>query len=98
MKILSQSKDAQPANLRIQLDDIKSEEEIDSLDIKSLKRLLLNNFVDYKGCREKWELQDRLKRLWKDNEVNKKKCKQYSKTCPKQPLKNRQNESLKNRW
>lgn len=69
----TESKDAPPPNLHIQLEDIKSEAEIDSLDIKSLKRLLLNNFVDYKGCREKWELQDRLKRLWKENEANKKK-------------------------
>lgn len=69
----TESKDSQPVNPHIQLDDIKSEEDIDLLDIKSLKRLLLNNFVDYKGCREKWELQDRVKRLWKDNEANKKK-------------------------
>ena len=62
-------------NARIQLDDVKSEEEIDSLDIKSLKRLLLNNFVDYKGCKEKWELQERLRRLWRDNQANKKLCK-----------------------
>ena len=62
-------------NARIQLDDVKSEEEIDSLDIRSLKRLLLNNFVDYKGCKEKWELQERLRRLWRDNQANKKLCK-----------------------
>ena len=69
------SQDSQPLNARIQLDDVKSEEEIDSLDIKSLKRLLLNNFVDYKGCKEKWELQERLRRLWRDNQANKKLCK-----------------------
>lgn len=68
-----ETKGSQPFNPRIQLDDVKSEEEIDSLSVKSLKRLLLNNFVDYKGCREKWELQDRVKRLWRDNQANKKK-------------------------
>jgi len=55
------------------LDDIKTEEEIENLTTKEIKRVLLNNFVDFKGCCEKWELQDRLKRLWRDNETNKKK-------------------------
>lgn len=69
----SEMQDTQPVNPHIKLDDVKTEEEIDLLDIKSLKRLLLNNFVDFKGCREKWELQDRVKRLWRDNQANKKK-------------------------
>lgn len=57
----------------MKLDDIKSESEIEELSIKELKRVLLNNFVDYKGCCERWELQERVKRLWNDNELNKKK-------------------------
>lgn len=69
----NETKESQPFNPRIQLDDVKTEEEIDSLSVKSLKCLLLNNFVDYKGCREKWELQDRVRRLWRDNQANKKK-------------------------
>lgn len=43
------------------------------MSVKEIKRVLLNNFVDYKGCCERYELQDRLKRLWVDNENNKKK-------------------------
>ncbi|WAR03791.1 RNF34-like protein [Mya arenaria] len=57
-----------------QLDQIQSEEEIDSLNNRALKRLLVNNFVDFKGCRERSELLQRVKRLWNENQVNKKKA------------------------
>lgn len=65
--------------LRIKLEDVKSEEHIEQLSIKCLKRLLLNNFVDYKGCCERWELQERVKRLWKDDQANKQKADQQRK-------------------
>ncbi|KAL4223880.1 RING finger protein 34 [Mactra antiquata] len=63
----------------IKLEDVKSEEHIEQLSIKCLKRLLLNNFVDYKGCCERWELQDRVKRLWKDDQKNKQKAEEMRK-------------------
>lgn len=68
-----QKKESPAPTRRITLDQIKSEEDIENLTTKEIKRVLLNNFVDFKGCCEKWELQDRLKRLWRDNEINKKK-------------------------
>ncbi|XP_045172014.2 E3 ubiquitin-protein ligase RNF34-like [Mercenaria mercenaria] len=64
---------------RIKLEDIKSEEHIEQLSIKCLKRLLLNNFVDYKGCCERWELQERVKRLWNHDQINKQKADQQRK-------------------
>lgn len=75
-----ESLDSQQDNPHLKLEDIKSEEEIDGLSIRSLKRVLLNNFVDFKGCCERWELQARLKRLWKDNEQNKKKVEEVRKS------------------
>lgn len=55
------------------LEDIKSEEEIDGLTIRQMKEVLVNNFVDYKGCVEKSELHLRVTRLWKEHQVNKQK-------------------------
>ncbi|XP_059145264.1 E3 ubiquitin-protein ligase RNF34-like [Physella acuta] len=56
---------------RTQIDDIKDISEIDDLKIRQLKELLVNNFVDYKGCCEKAELIERVKRLWRDHQTNK---------------------------
>lgn len=64
---------------RIALEDIRSEEHIEQLSIKCLKRLLLNNFVDYKGCCERWELQERVKRLWNSHQTNKQKAEEQRK-------------------
>lgn len=45
--------------------------ELEDLTVKQLKEILVLNRVDYKGCCEKNELLERVKRLWND-------CK----TCP----------------
>lgn len=74
-----EKRETQPENPHTKLEDIKSEAEIESLSIRELKRVLLNNFVDYKGCCEKWELQERVRRLWKDYEGNKKKIEEHRK-------------------
>lgn len=58
---------------RYTLEDIKSEEEIDGLTVRQMKEVLVNNFVDYKGCVEKSELHLRVTRLWKEHQVNKQK-------------------------
>lgn len=60
---------------RYTLEDIKSEEEIDGLTVRQMKEVLVNNFVDYKGCVEKSELHLRVTRLWKEHQVNKQKSK-----------------------
>ena len=46
------------------IEDIVSLDEIDHLSVKDLKKILTVNFVDYKGCFEKKELIERVKRLW----------------------------------
>jgi hypothetical protein len=55
---------------RTQLNDITVISDIDELSIRQLKELLVNNFVDYKGCCEKAELVEKTKRLWKDHQDN----------------------------
>ncbi|CAG5116942.1 unnamed protein product [Candidula unifasciata] len=56
---------------RMQLDDITEISHIDALSVRQLKELLVNNFVDYRGCCEKAELIQKTKRLWKDHQENK---------------------------
>ena len=61
-----QGPDPRPARKFTTLKDVKDEASIDELTIKQLKEILAGNFVDYKGCCEKYELIDRVKRLWND--------------------------------
>ncbi|RDD47445.1 E3 ubiquitin-protein ligase RNF34 [Trichoplax sp. H2] len=49
---------------RISLSDIRSENDIRLLSVRQLKQILVTNFVDYKGCVEKWELIERVHRLY----------------------------------
>ncbi|KAK3083704.1 hypothetical protein FSP39_001749 [Pinctada imbricata] len=58
---------------RFAVTDIESEAHIESLTVKQLKEVLVNNFVDYKGCVEKAELKDRVLRLWKEHRNNQQK-------------------------
>lgn len=51
---------------RASLSDLSSEEDIEHLSVRRLKEILARNFVDYKGCCERWELQERVRRLYKD--------------------------------
>lgn len=44
------------------------ENEIDLLPVKILKIVLQRNCIDYRGCVEKEELRERVKRLWKARE------------------------------
>ncbi|XP_064612143.1 E3 ubiquitin-protein ligase RNF34-like [Liolophura sinensis] len=60
------NRDERPANVRAKLSDIEREEDIESLTVKQLKELLATNFVDYKGCCEKYELAERVQRLWRE--------------------------------
>lgn len=54
------------ARRRASLSDLKSEADIEDLSVMQLKEILARNFVDYKGCCERWELQERVRRLYKD--------------------------------
>ncbi|RUS69434.1 hypothetical protein EGW08_022805 [Elysia chlorotica] len=59
-----------PAVRRTQLEDVESAEDIENLTVRQLKELLVNNFVDYRGCCERSELVDRVKALWRDHQEN----------------------------
>ncbi|XP_062409357.1 E3 ubiquitin-protein ligase rififylin isoform X2 [Sardina pilchardus] len=51
---------------RASLSDLSTVEDIDALSVRQLKEILARNFVDYKGCCEKWELMERVTRLYHD--------------------------------
>lgn len=51
---------------RASLSDLQSEDDIEHLSVRRLKEILARNFVDYKGCCERWELQERVRRLYRD--------------------------------
>ena len=52
---------------RVTLADITSCDDIDTLTVRQLKDLLVNNYVDYRGCCEKQELVQRVQELWTDH-------------------------------
>ncbi|XP_056593136.1 E3 ubiquitin-protein ligase RNF34 isoform X2 [Triplophysa dalaica] len=55
---------------RASLSDLAHEADIESLTVRQLKEILARNFVNYSGCCEKWELVERVHRLYRDNEHN----------------------------
>ncbi|XP_029373780.1 E3 ubiquitin-protein ligase rififylin isoform X2 [Echeneis naucrates] len=53
---------------RASLSDLNSLDDIEPLSVRQLKEILARNFVDYKGCCEKWELMERVTRLYQDQQ------------------------------
>jgi len=53
---------------RKSISEIKNEENIEDLNIRELKEILAANFVDFKGCVEKSELIDKVRRLYRDRQ------------------------------
>ncbi|XP_064834627.1 E3 ubiquitin-protein ligase rififylin-like [Oncorhynchus masou masou] len=51
---------------RASLSDLSRVEDIEGLSVRQLKEILARNFVNYKGCCEKWELMERVTRLYND--------------------------------
>ncbi|XP_060746415.1 E3 ubiquitin-protein ligase rififylin isoform X1 [Tachysurus vachellii] len=51
---------------RASLSDLSSVDDIEGLTVRQLKEILARNFVNYQGCCEKWELMERVKRLFND--------------------------------
>ncbi|KAF4077431.1 hypothetical protein AMELA_G00208040 [Ameiurus melas] len=51
---------------RASLSDLSSVEDIEGLTVRQLKEILARNFVNYQGCCEKWELMERVTRLFND--------------------------------
>ncbi|XP_033747538.1 E3 ubiquitin-protein ligase RNF34-like [Pecten maximus] len=66
--------------VRMNLGEIKTLEDVDNLTVRQLKEVLVTNFVNYKGCCEKPELVDRVKRLWKEHKSNEQKVKDIDST------------------
>ncbi|KAM4809181.1 E3 ubiquitin-protein ligase RNF34 [Rhinophrynus dorsalis] len=55
---------------RASLSDLSTLEDVDALTIRQLKEILARNFVNYSGCCEKWELVEKVNRLYRENEEN----------------------------
>lgn len=53
---------------RASLSDLSGVDDIEGLSVRQLKEILARNFVDYKGCCEKWELMERVIRLYHDQQ------------------------------
>ncbi|XP_023136545.2 E3 ubiquitin-protein ligase rififylin [Amphiprion ocellaris] len=53
---------------RASLSDLSGVDDIEQLSVRQLKEILARNFVNYKGCCEKWELMERVTRLYQDQQ------------------------------
>lgn len=70
--VLFQSTDSEDnlvTGRRASLSDLTSLRDIDALSVRQLKEILARNFVNYKGCCEKWELMERVTRLYKEKDL-----------------------------
>uniref|UniRef100_A0A3P9IUP4 RING-type E3 ubiquitin transferase n=1 Tax=Oryzias latipes TaxID=8090 RepID=A0A3P9IUP4_ORYLA len=67
--------------IRASLSDLDNEEAIENLSVRQLKEILARNFVNYSGCCEKWELLERVHRLYRENEQNRKSLENVSITA-----------------
>ncbi|XP_042298579.1 E3 ubiquitin-protein ligase rififylin isoform X2 [Sceloporus undulatus] len=63
------SEDNQVPGRRASLSDLTSVRDISALSVRQLKEILARNFVNYKGCCEKWELMERVMRLYKEKDL-----------------------------
>lgn len=68
----SQANELSKKQARASLSDLSTQEEIEGLTIRQLKEILARNFVNYSGCCEKWELVEKVGRLYRENEENRK--------------------------
>ncbi|XP_035464338.2 E3 ubiquitin-protein ligase RNF34 isoform X4 [Scophthalmus maximus] len=67
--------------IRASLSDLDNEAAIENLSVRQLKEILARNFVNYSGCCEKWELLERVHRLYRENEQNRKSMENVSITA-----------------
>ncbi|XP_078812374.1 E3 ubiquitin-protein ligase RNF34 isoform X5 [Oryzias latipes] len=72
---------ATQTRIRASLSDLDNEEAIENLSVRQLKEILARNFVNYSGCCEKWELLERVHRLYRENEQNRKSLENVSITA-----------------
>ncbi|KAB5567954.1 hypothetical protein PHYPO_G00238730 [Pangasianodon hypophthalmus] len=57
---------------RASLSDLSCVDDVEQLTVRQLKEILARNFVNFSGCCEKWELVERVRRLYTENEDNRK--------------------------
>ncbi|XP_006769052.1 PREDICTED: E3 ubiquitin-protein ligase RNF34 [Myotis davidii] len=69
---LAQAPGISKKRLRASLSDLSSLEDVEGMSVRQLKEILARNFVNYSGCCEKWELVEKVNRLYKENEENQK--------------------------
>ncbi|KAM9456493.1 E3 ubiquitin-protein ligase RNF34 isoform 1-T1 [Clarias gariepinus] len=55
---------------RASISDLASEDDIELLTVRQLKEILARNFVNFSGCCEKWELVERVQRLYREHQLN----------------------------
>ncbi|XP_028319314.1 E3 ubiquitin-protein ligase RNF34 isoform X1 [Gouania willdenowi] len=67
--------------IRASLSDLDNEEAIENLSVRQLKEILARNFVNFSGCCEKWELLERVHRLYRENEQNRRSMENVSITA-----------------
>jgi len=65
-----------PRTRRKSLSELNNEQNIEDLSVRELKEILVANFVDYKGCVEKSELIEKVRRLYRDRQNEKIKAKE----------------------
>ena len=61
-----------PVSEPMSLGRLASLQDIDLLSIRQLKEILVNSFVNYKGCCERQELVEHVRRLWLEHRRNQK--------------------------
>ncbi|NWV00746.1 RFFL ligase, partial [Upupa epops] len=66
---LTDSEDNLVQGRKASLSDLTSIGDINALSVRQLKEILARNFVNYKGCCEKWELLERVTRLYKEKDL-----------------------------
>lgn len=59
---------------RASLSDVSSVRDIEILSVRQLKEILARNYVNYSGCCEKWELVERVSRLFREREESRRSC------------------------
>ncbi|NXU96186.1 RFFL ligase, partial [Cettia cetti] len=65
----SDSEDNLVLGRKASLSDLSSIGDINALSVRQLKEILARNFVNYKGCCEKWELLERVTRLYREKDL-----------------------------
>ncbi|XP_066157103.1 E3 ubiquitin-protein ligase rififylin-like [Euwallacea fornicatus] len=68
---ITQTEAAPQSSRHPRLEDYDNLEELGRLPVKQMRTLLTLHRVDFRGCIEKCELQERLFRLWEDSRANK---------------------------